>query len=534
MKSRSRSRSDSPADNGPIGPAPRDSKSRSPVRSMSRSPPRARARNFYDRSRSRSPAVKKESASRKDPYGYNQSRKGNNNRSRSRSPLPPRRRGNNSRSRSPLPPRRISNKSRSRSPVNYRDSRRQRSITPLESLERQHRQKFSREKEVSKSKYSNHSRNRRSRSRSASTERAFARLSVTRKVERSPSRSRSPPRNRNRDRKASPEIIRRVKDIRSRSRSRSRSPAKNRIGNNKSRSNNESDNGRVSAKDRLGLKKGNKDRRENDDKKSGREGHSYARINSNNSNRKIPTSDPNRVRGQCRFVDVNGRPKKYVKNTESFEPDYTPMQMRIRSVSYQENKKYPFGFAHNDSVLVNDMYYDFKPNEVYDTLLDQIHNSRAYKRDPKSVWKLWHGDNHLIADDKTDWKKDVPLFNKLMDRIETFFNMEIKATRFNWYRDDTDWKPFHFDAAAVKPDKAKTQNLTIGVSFGGERDICFEHADNRATLAFPLCDGSLFGFGKEINCEWRHGVPQLEPSRRTGKGRISIIAWGKNNQVDSM
>ena len=183
------------------------------------------------------------------------------------------------------------------------------------------------------------------------------------------------------------------------------------------------------------------------------------------------------------------------------------------------------------------MYYDFKRNEIYDTLLDQIHATKAFKNNPhigKGLWKLWHGDNHLIADDKLNWKKEVPIFNKLMDRISDFFDMEIKATRFNCYRDDSDWKPYHFDAAAVKPDKADTQNLTIGVSFGNERDINFEHADNRATVGFPLIDGSVFGFGKELNCEWRHGIPQIEKGKRTGKGRISIIAWGKNRQVESM
>ena len=43
--------------------------------------------------------------------------------------------------------------------------------------------------------------------------------------------------------------------------------------------------------------------------------------------------------------------------------------------------------------------------------------------------------------------------------------MDIKATRFNWYRDSSEWKPFHHDAAAVKPHIAKIQNLTVGIFF---------------------------------------------------------------------
>lgn len=71
------------------------------------------------------------------------------------------------------------------------------------------------------------------------------------------------------------------------------------------------------------------------------------------------------------------------------------------------------------------------------------------------MWKLWHGDSHLIADDKLNWKKKCPTFDKVINAIKDYFKMDVKATRLNWYRDSAEWKPFHFDAAAVKPDKAK-------------------------------------------------------------------------------
>jgi hypothetical protein len=52
--------------------------------------------------------------------------------------------------------------------------------------------------------------------------------------------------------------------------------------------------------------------------------------------------------------------------------------------------------------------------------------------------------------------------------------------RFDFrYRDSTEWKPFHFDAAAVKADKARTQNFTVAISFGMERDAAFEHAKTK-------------------------------------------------------
>ena len=103
----------------------------------------------------------------------------------------------------------------------------------------------------------------------------------------------------------------------------------------------------------------------------------------------------------------------------------------------------------------------------------------------------------------------------------------------HWYRDSKEWKPYHFDAAAVKPEKAKTQNITIGISFGAEREIAFEHAKTKTTVGFPLPDGYVYGFAKLINFTWRHGIPQLAPQLQHERGRISLIIWGWNDQVQT-
>ena len=57
----------------------------------------------------------------------------------------------------------------------------------------------------------------------------------------------------------------------------------------------------------------------------------------------------------------------------------------------------------------------------------------------------------MIADDKQgNWKKRCPTFLKVVKKMTEYFNMDVKATRFNWYKDSSQWKPFHHDAAAVK------------------------------------------------------------------------------------
>ena len=34
--------------------------------------------------------------------------------------------------------------------------------------------------------------------------------------------------------------------------------------------------------------------------------------------------------------------------------------------------------------------------------------------------------------------------------------------------------------------------------------------------------GSLYAFAKDINIEWKHGIPQIDPAKAHKNGRISI------------
>ena len=160
-----------------------------------------------------------------------------------------------------------------------------------------------------------------------------------------------------------------------------------------------------------------------------------------------------------------------------------------------------------DVVLVPHLFNDIP--DIYDRLLKEIKGNVSNE---DKLWKSWHGDSHFIADDKQEnWKAKCDTFKLVIDRIRDYFGMDIKATRFNWFRDCSEWKPFHHDAAAVKPDKAKTQNFTVGISFGCERDIAFEENHSKRVVTFPLPNGMTYCFTKDININWKHGVPQLPP-----------------------
>jgi hypothetical protein len=36
----------------------------------------------------------------------------------------------------------------------------------------------------------------------------------------------------------------------------------------------------------------------------------------------------------------------------------------------------------------------------------------------------------------------------------------------------------------------------------------------------------VYGFSKQVNIDWRHGIPQIHPDNYNNNGRISIIIWG--------
>jgi len=237
-----------------------------------------------------------------------------------------------------------------------------------------------------------------------------------------------------------------------------------------------------------------------------------------------PKSDRNSNNNRKR----NNRQRR-VKNTECFEPMTEPVDMRI--VYELGSGKANTQLTTRDVLVAPNVFGDFAPGELYNKLVEEIENCGVPE---EKLLKLWHGNDkiegtHFIADDKTKWKEQCPTFTMVLDRLRSFFQMDIQATRFNWYKDTSQWKPFHHDAAYVKPEKAALQNFTVAVSFGATRDAAFEHAKTKTVVSMPQSDGCIYAFAKDTNGIWRHGILQDVPVRE--EGRISVIAWG---WVDNM
>ncbi len=225
--------------------------------------------------------------------------------------------------------------------------------------------------------------------------------------------------------------------------------------------------------------------------------------------------------------------KRKAKNTQSFDPDLNEPDMRLLIDTNKE--KFSMEMKENDVVILPNHFSNPKDNlTIYELLLKEMENCGV---PPEELWKLWHGDTHFIADDRLakkmgfDWKEKCPTFNMVIETMKNFFDMDVKATRFNLYKDNTEWKPYHHDAAAIDEKKSKTQNFTVGITFGATRTASFQHAKSKNRLDIPLSDGSVYTFARKVNIEWMHGIVQ-EPEVKK-EGRISIILWGKNNQIES-
>jgi len=225
---------------------------------------------------------------------------------------------------------------------------------------------------------------------------------------------------------------------------------------------------------------------------------------------------------------LNGSTQQKKKNTETFKPCHDPSEMRML-FSYGVSR-YQRPIQTRDVLCVPDLFCSPSDLTLYNQLHSELQNSGLTSH---QIWASWHGDSHLIANDKMEWSKHCPTFHMVLDKIRDYFDMKISATRLNWYRDSTEWKPFHHDASAIKEDKAKLANLTVAVSFGLEREAAFEHAKTKTVVSMPCPNGSMYVFARDINVLWRHGILQIDPNRKVNEGRISVIAWGWTNQVES-
>lgn len=217
------------------------------------------------------------------------------------------------------------------------------------------------------------------------------------------------------------------------------------------------------------------------------------------------------------------------RNSASFDPKSTLVRPAMRVlVGSSQLAEYKNELRHDDVVIVPDFYCAEDDWQVYYDLIREMRKLQE-KKIQDSQWKSWHEGAHLLSPNPEGSKT----YQKIIARMCEYFSIApgTRGTRFNWYRDGSDWKPFHHDSAAFNAKRARNQNCTVGISFGASRELAFRHANNGDLVYFPQTNGMLVFFGRDVNIRWQHGINALPRVHQDGKGRISIILWGHASKV---
>ncbi len=133
-------------------------------------------------------------------------------------------------------------------------------------------------------------------------------------------------------------------------------------------------------------------------------------------------------RGGAAGASAAGRLPMPKRNTENFNPSHEPTEMRLL-VARPGLSRYDRDCTSRDVIMVMDLFCQPEDLTIYDRLLSEVKGCGV---DQDVLWQSWHGDSHVIADDKKRWKDACPTFHMVVDKIANYFDMDVKATRLNW------------------------------------------------------------------------------------------------------
>ena len=165
----------------------------------------------------------------------------------------------------------------------------------------------------------------------------------------------------------------------------------------------------------------------------------------------------NRNKGKTDGKQTEHKPGKKGRNTQDFAPSTTPPGLKL--VVGNPRKPTLGKQMHGRHVTyIPGFFCDEEETEVFGKLMAEVRAAGS-----PEMWVPWHEKSHFIANDRErhgKWKDDSPVFCAVIEKIARYFEMDVKATRFNWYRNAEEWKPYHHDAAAVKKSAKEMQGFT--------------------------------------------------------------------------
>lgn len=131
-----------------------------------------------------------------------------------------------------------------------------------------------------------------------------------------------------------------------------------------------------------------------------------------------------------------------------------------------------------------------------------------------------------------------PTFQKIVRSLSVYFDVEVYATRLNYYANGEAWKPYHHDSHAYG-DKQLREDFTIGASLGQMRQLSFVHVkrdskkpDYDTEFSFPQNNGDVFAFDSFINTRFQHGIVKPRINKHKVGPRFSVILWGRRRTLN--
>merc|ERR1712008_635540 len=124
--------------------------------------------------------------------------------------------------------------------------------------------------------------------------------------------------------------------------------------------------------------------------------------------------------------------------------------------------------------------------------------------------------------------------------LQQVFCMRVAYSIVNLYANGHDWTEYHRDKYRVDGNRlnatgtaadagaavAEPHNVTVGASFGAERELRFKHLQTSVEFGFPQLNGDVFAFTEPVNSAFQHSVPRCATAAAAGP-RISLILWGR-------
>merc|ERR1712228_423748 len=118
-------------------------------------------------------------------------------------------------------------------------------------------------------------------------------------------------------------------------------------------------------------------------------------------------------------------------------------------------------------------------------------------------------------------------FKKIIKDLEIYFDVCPYVVLLNYYKTASDVIPFHSDGL-----NHGHSNITIGVSFGYERNLTFRQNASWQTFDIPQKNGDLFAFTNRVNDKFKHALLEPLKNKQCVKPRFSVIIFGKRTKIN--